>query len=505
AAGGVGGRSIEFRIHDGKEERQVQAGPALAWDWSPEEPGSYKVKAVARDGIGNAVDTGWSAEYRVAPKLEIRSASPDRFPPQAAAMSTIRWKVDAAGGIGDREYSFWISDDSGERAEQKGLSPSWDWSPRDPGIYRIKVVVRDAIGNTVDTGWSAGYRIELTAGLKSLIAVMPVENLTGMPVSILAVKRSILQDLERKGLNILGEELLEKFLEKHRVRHTGGMSRELGSALREETGAGAVLFPMLELMDEAPPPTAALSARLVSTHRSSEILWADGAGLSGNDDPGLLLLGLVSDPAVLWGRAKGHVVDSLMRYLDGKGGPFARSPERRFLPKSSHGVAPEAPGGRESFSIAVLPFRNESTRRNAGEIMASHFIRALSGRKTFGVIEPGEVRQVLLQSRTIMEGGLSLPQADVLHAAMNVDLVLTGIVTEYQDYTGGSGNPRVEFSARVFDMKTRQVVWSSSSYNEGDDRVYFFNLGKMNTAHAMATEMTRSAVGKMTRAFGLPE
>ncbi len=32
-------------------------------------------------------------------------------------------------------------------------------------------------------------------------------------------------------------------------------------------------------------------------------------------------------------------------------------------------------------------------------------------------------------------------------------------------------------------MKTRQIVWTSASYNEGDDGVFFFNLGKVNTAH----------------------
>jgi hypothetical protein len=55
----------------------------------------------------------------------------------------------------------------------------------------------------------------------------------------------------------------------------------------------------------------------------------------------------------------------------------------------------------------------------------------------------------------------------------------------------------VEFSTRVFDMKTRQISWSSSSYNQGDDGVYFFNLGKVTTAHEVASGMVRSVVDKM--------
>jgi len=36
----------------------------------------------------------------------------------------------------------------------------------------------------------------------------------------------------------------------------------------------------------------------------------------------------------------------------------------------------------------------------------------------------------------------------------------------------------------------------------GDDGVFFFNLGKVNTAHGMASEMVRSAVERMDAVFG---
>jgi len=499
--GGVGERTIAFRTTYGKEEKREQEGPSLWWDWAQQEPGTYKVKAVVQDAIGNVADSGWSREYLLVPKLKILSVTPDKFPPQVAAVSAVRWEVNETGGVEERVYSFWTSNGTSERAEQIGLSPTWNWSPAEPGIYRVKVAVRDAIGNTVDSGWSPEYRIELTAGLKSLIAVMPLENLTGMPVSVQELRKTLVRDLSRKGLNLLGDDDLEKFKERHRIRYTAGLNRELGEALRVETGTDAVLFPTLELMDDTLPPKAVLVARLISTNRSTPILWMDGAGISGNDAPGFLLLGLVNDPAVLWGKTEGKVVESLVGYLSGKGGQGPRMVEKRFLPKSYHGVPPEVPAGKETLSIAVLPFRNESTRRNAGEIMTLHFIDALSRAGRIDVVEPLHDRQVLLRTRTIMKGGLSLPQADILHTALNVDLVLTGIVTEYQDYLGGWGNPKVEFSTRVFDMKTRQIVWSSSSYNHGDDGVFFFNLGKVNTAFALASGMAHSTVEKMEAAF----
>src|SRR5512139_3903724 len=63
-------------------------------------------------------------------------------------------------------------------------------------------------------------------GMQSLIAVMPVENLTGMPIPVDAVRRSLVQSMKRKGLNILGDDVLEKFLERHRIRYTGGLNRD---------------------------------------------------------------------------------------------------------------------------------------------------------------------------------------------------------------------------------------------------------------------------------------
>ena len=169
-------------------------------------------------------------------------------------------------------------------------------------------------------------------GMQSLIAVMPVENLSGMPIQVQEVKKSLLHAMQGSGVNLLGEDAIEGFLERHRIRYTGGINRELAEALRVETGANAVLFASLELFDDTVPPKTALVARLVSTHKGADILWMDGAGMAGNDAPGFLLRGLVDDSRVLWERARDRVVDSLTGYLSGKGPQDARKAEKKFLP-----------------------------------------------------------------------------------------------------------------------------------------------------------------------------
>jgi hypothetical protein len=96
----------------------------------------------------------------------------------------------------------------------------------------------------------------------------------------------------------------------------------------------------------------------------------------------------------------------------------------------------------------------------------------------------------------IIEEGPSLANADALFAILNADLILTGKIMDYQDYQGTYGSARVDFSAQLIERKSRRVVFSSVSHNEGNDGVILFDWGRVNTAHAMASQMTQ-LIGKM--------
>ena len=507
AAGGVGKHAFEFILHDGKGEKTEQKGPSPVWNWKPVEPGAYRVKAVVRDAIGNTVESGWSPEYLVVPKLVVSSLTPDKAAPQPAGMTAIHWSVEASGGVGKHTFEFRVIDGKEEKMVQGGPSALWEWSPRTVGTYRVKAIVRDSIGNTVAGAWSPDYEIGYPVEGKSLIAVMPMENLSGAAVPVKELRKSLGATLKARGLNVLEEDVLEKFMDRHRVRYAGGLTRGLGEAFQEETGTNAVLFLSIDQYDETAPPKIALSARLVSTGRKTVILWADGVEMAGNDAPGILGLGLILDSRALWEKARERMAKSLAGYLAGKKLPDGRAGTEgpgspagvrgKYRPKEFHRVPIKPAAGRETLRIAVLPFLNESTRKNAGEIMVLHFLRRLSDRENLEVIEPGEVRQALLMSRTILEGGLSLPQAELLHIVLDADLVLTGNIMDYEDYSGLGGNPNVNFSVRVLDMRTKRVTWTSISYNRGDDGVFFFNMGKVNTAHAVASAMAGAVVGMM--------
>lgn len=329
---------------------------------------------------------------------------------------------------------------------------------------------------------------------RARIAVFPVENLSGRPAPTDELRALLIRSLDERGFRALDEEILTQFMARHRVRYIGGVDQGVAQALQKETGVEGVLITSLELYSEETPPKISLTSRLVSAGEEPGILWMDGVGLAGDDAPGLLALGLIEDPAALARKAVGSLAMSLQAARGQEAGKEdIQSTRRKFRPKiffRSDTFDPE-----KKHTIAIVPFLNRSQRRFAGDIVALNFTRGLRQFKQFDIIEPGVVRRQLLALRVIMNEGITLSQSDAVLTLLSADLVLTGKVIDYQDSRGTQGTPKVDFSAQLIERKSRQVVWSSVSYNQGDDGVFFFDLGRVNTANAMVSQMIR-AIGE---------
>lgn len=331
-------------------------------------------------------------------------------------------------------------------------------------------------------------------GGRFLIAVLPMENLSGTAAPLREIRGALIDGLKARGIHVLQDDTLERFMAKYRIRYTGGIDKISAKGFKDEIDCQAVLITSLELYNETNPPKFALTSRLVSTGDNPVILWIDGIGLAGDDSPGILGLGLIEDPKALQKKALNRLLDSLRESLSGQKENKGLSVKRKFRPKISY-RSPVIEGKRR-YTVAVVPFFNRSERKYGAEIVSLHFVKHLKEFEQFDVIEPGIVRQQLLSLRIIMDQGVSLADADAIFAMLNVDLVVTGQVLDYQDYQGSFGKPKVDFTAEVIERKSRGVVWSSTSYNQGDDGVFFFDWGRVNTAHAMASQMTQ-AIGKM--------
>lgn len=333
-----------------------------------------------------------------------------------------------------------------------------------------------------------------TGGVEKLkIAVFPVYNLSGSPAPLTTISWLLTQELKDADATFIVGEDLDRIITKYRIRYLGGLDGSTAQAMRDEADADGVLIPSLELYSETIPPKIALTVRLVSTKDPMEILWIDGVGIAGDDAPGLLAYRLVKDPQILTRRAVRHLALSLMDFLSGQLKPIdSRTPKEKFGPELIYRSAVLAADRTQA--VAVVPFFNPSARGFAGEILALHFVRELWAHENLRVIEPGVLRDQLLKSRIIMDSGISLAQADLIAHYLHVDFILNGKVIDYQDYQGYKGTAKVDFSAQLFDSASREVAWSVKSYHAGDEGVFFFDWGRVNTAYALAADMVQLAV-----------
>lgn len=336
------------------------------------------------------------------------------------------------------------------------------------------------------------------AGAEGRVALLPVTNLTGRTLDAAPIEAALRSACAARGAALLPPADLRAFMDRHRVRWTGGIDRELGAALRDEEGVDAVVVVAVERWAATDPPEIGWSARLVSTDHDLRILAVADAGSNGEDHPGFLRLSVVHDPAVLLARAAAATAESLF----GDGARDGRA-ERRFRPRMVFSAIADGTS-RPIPRIAVLPFTNRTGRRNAGELVALHLVNRLADRGDVEVVEPGLVRTVLLKLRLIPAGGISYAQSDVLRETLGADYLVNGDVLDYADGVGEGAPPTVDFTVQLLDTAARRVVWSSFSHNTGTDRVWFFDRGHLRSAAALGSAMAEAAADLMFPRKGRP-
>jgi TolB-like protein len=321
------------------------------------------------------------------------------------------------------------------------------------------------------------------------IAILPVDNASGGSAPIRSVSAAVEGALRARGLEIVSGEAVDRFLAAHRLRFTGAIPADAAAAAAEELGVDALLVTSLEGWASAGAPRIALGMRLVSAEARPRVLWTHGVALAGDDAPGAFGAGVVRSMPTLQAKATGALADSLRDWIATGAPPPRCAREGRFAPRS--GYRSDLLDGAPR-TVAVLPFVNETSRRRAGDVLTEAFVRGLGG-AGFEVMEPGLVRQILLSRRIVMEGGVSLDAARAVLDSLDADLILAGYVRELAEDAAGVAPPRVDFTALMIDRRTEEIVWEVTSYHQGDEGVWAFDVGRVRSANALACRMVASA------------
>jgi hypothetical protein len=332
------------------------------------------------------------------------------------------------------------------------------------------------------------------------IALYPPFNLSGSTTASKELEQDLELALRSRRMEIVGGDAVRRALASRRIRHTGGLDAGAARAVREELGVDAVLIPTVLIDDPAFPPRLALDLRMVSTGDRPEILWQSGVARSGVDSPGLLNTGIIHTMAILRGQVLNQLGDALAAYLAGKvpapAGCGAIKPRVAYRSRSLDGGSLR--------TVAVLPFVNQTRRRNAADAVSLELIRELLATGRFRMVEPGAVRAEMLSRRIIVEGGASLDTARAMGQSLEADLLLAGFVRDYQDLPPFSGPPSVEVTIYGIDGRTGEVAWWSNSRSVGTDGVFFFGIGYVSTAAELACGVGRGVAERMAGGRGAP-
>jgi len=338
---------------------------------------------------------------------------------------------------------------------------------------------------------------DIQEGHAPLLAILPIQNYSATPAPLHDLRLAFVELLRRQGVRLLGDEELEAFMARHRLRHVGGIGREISMAFAEEAGVDGVIITYLEEFRKKGPPKLSMMARLITTAGFPMVVWMDGVSFAGNEKPGLLGLGLENDIHVLEERALEKLASSLAGYFAGQPPLELKQAKQetqevdtrpRIQYKSSKLRA------EKKHTIAVMPFLNESERRFAGELIGLHFLQHMvTSPEEYDVIEPGVVRNELLASRVVIPYGLSVADDSLLFSQLDADLLLSGNVIDYTD-PGGENMPSVYFIVYAIAREGYEMVWSSHSINSGDDGLHFFGLGRIHTAAKLSSQMTEKVI-----------
>ena len=325
------------------------------------------------------------------------------------------------------------------------------------------------------------------------LALLPFENVSGSLEAVRIVMPLLGQAVRDRGYRLADPGRLDAFLARYRIRNTGRLSRTHLAALRRELGVGLAMVGSVAIFnDSAGNPQWGLSARVLATD-SGAILWAAGAGLTGDDFTIALGLGTITSGP----RLAEETVKALLRDL-------ARAGEPLVMPSRGRPVLSRLFGIKASYRsptlesdpprrVAVLPFENLSERKGAGRIVEDIFTVALARHGRFEIVEPGAVSEALVAIGAAPYGNIDLETLVALRQRVEVDAVILGTVLNYSEglkRAGAATSPEVTLDARMLDAETGRIVWFAERVLNGDDSRIAMHFG---TIKAMVPLVLKAA------------
>ncbi len=144
--------------------------------------------------------------------------------------------------------------------------------------------------------------------------------------------------------------------------------------------------------------------------------------------------------------------------------------------------------------VAVVPFSNLTTDKNASDKVTSSFVTELLMLNTVSVANMGDVEKVVKavvkQDMVNALDELTSEQAMAIGEQAQVEGIFVGAVKDFTMVRSGQDEfPLVAVIVRFIDCQTGRVVWSYETTRKGGPKFPVFSFGETHTLGAMTTKV----------------
>ncbi|MCB1060238.1 MAG: hypothetical protein KDB65_08400 [Calditrichaeota bacterium] len=345
-------------------------------------------------------------------------------------------------------------------------------------MYRSRVT---ALGFALLLAWTQ-------AGAQLRVALLPFYNASAAETAREIFDESARHILERRGIVSVDADSVNAVLRSLRIRNTATPVKEDLRALADSLDVSFVLLGTIHRFTlDSTFSEASLCARLIDVS-SMRMIWNDCAVVAGGGGHAL-----VSSPVH---RKAGKLAKSAAKKLFSS--IKTNRPEQRYHIDELV-VSHQSKKQRVACTtVAVIPPLDEAEASFSGDMIGDFLVESLM-KRGFNVVDPGQVREVMLQSEDLRHGQSVRAVSSALAENLGVDLVVTGTVSELttERHVSLGANPEAGFELRMIDPATDVVVWAEYFRRSGKTGSGFFGVGAIHSPAKLVRNMVDGAVSDL--------
>lgn len=320
------------------------------------------------------------------------------------------------------------------------------------------------------------------------MALMPVRDLTGDPVSAEVLQQALHEELSG-AFELVDSGRLRDVLRRWRIRDVRSVPPSRLLRMADETGVDWIFTATLHRCHLEPMPMVTVSVQVMRRGRP-RLAWAGFCAVTAMDEVRLLGRGWLGDLDLLERKAAAR----LAREFGERGGDGERPPRpaERVYRRGPLDIA-------STGAVAVLPFAGATgVGATNAALMATDLACAVLWRRGADLALPGAVDDLLRRDEVAFRGGLDGPTRERLVERLDVDLLFTGTVETFEFVRQGTEpEPAAALSVRLIEADTGRLLAHGGAEREGWDRQRLFGRNRVYSPERLAELIMESLVADL--------